>query len=104
MEQSPAWEANRFAASQEIPRILWNPKVHYRIPNWPPPVSILSQLNPVHIPTSHFLNIHPNALFPSGFPTKTLYTQICNGIAVIFYKMYFLLKKTVITPATLIRK
>jgi hypothetical protein len=31
MEQSPSWEANWFAASQEIPRILWNTKVHYRI-------------------------------------------------------------------------
>ena len=30
MEQSPSWEANWFAANQEIPRILWNPKVHYR--------------------------------------------------------------------------
>ena len=29
MVQSPSWEANWFAASQEIPRILWNPKVHY---------------------------------------------------------------------------
>jgi hypothetical protein len=29
-EQSPSWEANRFAASQEIPRTLWNPKVHHR--------------------------------------------------------------------------
>jgi len=28
MEQSPSWEANRFAASHEIPRISWNPKVH----------------------------------------------------------------------------
>ena len=25
MVQSPSWEANWFAASQEIPRILWNP-------------------------------------------------------------------------------
>ena len=31
MQQSPSWEANWFSASQEIPRIPWNPKVHYRI-------------------------------------------------------------------------
>jgi len=30
MVQSPSWEANWFAASQEIPHISRNPKVHYR--------------------------------------------------------------------------
>jgi hypothetical protein len=38
MVQSPSWEANWFAASQEIPRILWNPKVHYRTHKPKPPV------------------------------------------------------------------
>ena len=88
MEQSP-WEANRFSSSQEIPRILWNPKVHYRIHKCPPPGPILSQINSVHLPhptswrsvlilSSHLRFSHPNDLFPSGFPTKTLYTPLLS--------------------------
>ena len=65
MVQSPSWEANWFAASQEIPRISQNLKVHYRTHTRPPPVSILGQPNPVHIPTSHLLEIHPNIIHPS---------------------------------------
>ena len=62
---SSSWEAKWFADSQEIPRISRNPKVHYRTHKRTSPVSILGQPNPVHIPTSHLLQIHPNIIHPS---------------------------------------
>jgi hypothetical protein len=65
MEQSPSWEANWSAASQEIPHILRNPKAHHRTHKRTPPVPILSYLHPVHTPTSHFPKIHPNIILPS---------------------------------------
>jgi len=65
MEQSHSWEANRFSASQQIPSILWNMKVHYRIPKCPPPVPVLNHIDPVRAATSHFLKIYLNIILPS---------------------------------------
>ena len=65
MEQSTSWEATRFSASQEIPRILWIPKVHYCMQRCRPPLPILSQLDSVHTPKSYFLKIHLNIILPS---------------------------------------
>jgi hypothetical protein len=78
-------ETNRFSASQEIPHILGSPKVHYHIHKRPPPIPILSQLDPVHNPRLYFPKIHLNIIFPStpgkwalpsGFPTNTLYAPL----------------------------
>jgi hypothetical protein len=65
MVQSPSWADDWLAASQEILRISRKPKVHYRTHKRTPPVPILGQPNPAHMPTSHLLEIHPNIIHPS---------------------------------------
>ena len=94
MEQIPSWQTNRFSANQEIPHILWNLKIHYCSHKCPPPVPLLSQLDLLHISICDFMKIHlniilpstpgsPKWLFPSGFPTKTLYTSLLSPIRAI---------------------
>ena len=91
MDQSLSWEANQFSASQAIPHILWNPKFHYGIHKSPPPVSILSHIDPVQANISHCLKFYLNIILPSGpgsskwslslsFPTKTMYTPLLAPI------------------------
>ena len=87
IQQNPSWEANSFSHSQGIPRILCNPKVHYRIHKCPPPVPVLSQINPVHASISHsqrsflILSFHlhlglPSSLFSVRFPHQNpVYTS-----------------------------
>jgi len=72
MQRSPSWVATRPSSSQEIPRISRNPKIYYRIHKYPPHVPILTHTDPIHTPTSHFQNVHPNIILPSKpvFSTK----------------------------------
>ena len=92
MEQSPSWEANRFSAGQEIPRILYGTRSFITaftsdrhlflsrassIQSIPPhPTYWISIL----IFSSNLRLALPSGLFPSGFPIKTLYTPFISPI------------------------
>lgn len=48
MEQSPYWEASSSSTNQEVSHILWNSEVYYCIYKSLPPVSVMSQISPLH--------------------------------------------------------
>jgi len=92
MEQSPSLEAHNFSASQEVIRLLWNPKVHYRVyKSWPVVLPEPDEFSPHS--SLFFLQIHSNIIvpstprswsghFPSCFPIKVLYAFLISSICV----------------------
>jgi len=84
MEQSSSWEAKNSSGSKEILSVLWKLEVNSGVFRGMPPVSILSQVNPIHDwyfiawRSILILSYHPRLgltiiLFSSGFPTKTMH-------------------------------
>ena len=91
MVQSPSWEANWFAASQKFPAfhgtrrfITALTSVRHMSLSWASPFQSI-YAHPTSWRSTLILSTHlslglPSGLFPSGFPTKTLYTTISSPI------------------------
>jgi hypothetical protein len=99
MEQNPSSEANSHSASQEIPRLQWNPKVHYRVHKDQLLVPILIQMHPVHTITDWFLRpililssqlclCLPNGLLTSSVGTKILYASHIPRVCYVLHPFH----------------
>ena len=81
MEQSPSWEANRWSASQEVPRSLWNRKFISTFTSarhmplfWARSIQSMPHLTSwrsILILSSHLCPGLPSGFFTSGLPTNT---------------------------------
>jgi hypothetical protein len=65
MEQSPSSETDSCSADQDIPRLIWNPEVHYRVHKSPQLISILGQMHSVHTFRTCYPKIHSDIILPS---------------------------------------
>ena len=81
MMHNPAWETNKFSASQENPPHLWNQRfiIAYKRAShlslsWARSIQSMSHTTYWRsiLKLSHLRLGRPNGLFLSGFPTKTL--------------------------------
>jgi hypothetical protein len=73
MELNSSWEAATFAATQELPSILWNPKFYHCVDKSPPLVPILSQIDPIHTIPSYLSEI-------SKYSSTIKYSVVKNKI------------------------
>jgi hypothetical protein len=66
--EQTSWEDDNHSTSQEFPRLLWKPKVHYRLHNSSSLLRIISQINPIH-------NFQP-------FPIRSIVILSSHGVQV----------------------
>jgi hypothetical protein len=61
---SPSRETASCAATQEFPKIVWNPNAYQLIQGSPPLIPILGQINPIHTTPSYIFKINFNIIHP----------------------------------------
>ena len=95
-----SWGANNCTTSCEIVFIVWNLKVHNLIHNSLSLISILSQINPAHIPPSCLCKVHFNVILPS-VPVFFKRFLLLEFSYQNFVELYFCSQATCFTHKTL---